>query len=263
MTTLGQIPPALQHLLTDMRDRASRLAPLAPETGRLVLVDLDLIKPLLAEKATMALLASLLAPAEHSLFAGFRYPKRRLEWLGGRLAGKYSLALLTGHDNEPCLSSFCDIPILPDAHGRPLFAARAEQPPVPALSISHSHRFAAALARRLGPCGLDIQQPAAKLFTVRERFATDGEVALMHSIPDPLVRLTALWAIKEAVKKGWLHDQSTFLGRIMVTTLTKTPGSTWWTAHCALAGGGPASVTVRVADIDGYLIAYTGGETRA
>lgn len=255
--------PALHSLFADMRARAARLAPLASPSGRIALLNLDLLAPLLGEAATLPLLTVLLSPAEAAILAGFRFPKRRLEWLGGRLAGKYCLALLADAGKEPNLSSFGDSSILPDDHGRPRVHASGWHGSAPGLSISHSRGFAAALAVGRGPCGLDIQYPAAKLFSVQERFATDGELARMEGIPDPLTRLTALWTIKEAVKKGLLSDRPTFLGRVGLAALTGKDGAGHWTAACTIADGEPATVTVRVAETEGYLVACTLGEACA
>ncbi len=257
------VPPALGNLFADMQARAARMTPLAPASGRIALLNLDLLAPLIAEEATLHLLTGLLSPAEATLLAGFRFPKRRLEWLGGRLAGKYSLALLADANNEPDLSSFGDFSIVPDEHGRPRVRSFGSLGFAPSLSISHSRGFAAALTVGDGPCGLDIQHPSAKLFSVREQFATDEEIAGMDLIPDPLTRLTALWSIKEAVKKGLLSDQATFLSRVRLTAFAVKEGAEYWTAMCEIADEVPETVTVRITETEGYLIACTVGVDHA
>ncbi len=257
------VPPALENLVADMRARTAHLAPLAPASGRIALLNLDLLALLLAETATLSLLTDLLSPAEATVLAGFRFPKRQLEWLGGRLAGKYCLALLANAENELDLSSFRDISVLPDDHGRPWVHLSGGHGFPPALSISHSRGFAAALAVHDGPCGLDIQQSTAKLFSVQERFASDEEIAGMGAIADPLTRLTALWTIKEAVKKGLLSDRPTFLGRVKLSAFADKDGTGYWTARCTVADDTEAIVTVRVTEIEGYLIACTVGVDRA
>ena len=189
--------------------------------------------------------------------------KRKLEWLGGRLACKYCLALLANTGNKPDLACFRDLAILPDEHGRPRTTSDPKAGSASSISISHSHRFAAALAVCRGPCGLDIQQPTTKLFKVQERFATDEEVVRMEILANPLVRLTALWTIKEAIKKGLLHDQPTFLGRIRLTAFTATRVPALWMAQCLIADDAATTIMVRVAEIDGYLIACIEGANRA
>ena len=114
-----------------------------------------------------------------------------------------------------------------------------------------------------GPCGLDIQQPSAKLFSVQDRFATDKEIASMGVIADPRTRLTALWAIKEAVKKGLLSDRPTFLGRVKLIAFAGKNGAGYWTARCTITDEAPAMVTVRVVETEGYLIACTVGVDHA
>lgn len=253
----------MENLFADMRARAARLMPLAPASGRIALLNLTLLEPLLAAEASFPLLTDLLSPAEATVLAAFRFPKRRLEWLGGRLAGKYCLALLMNAENEPDLSLFRDSSILPDDHGRPRVHASGEHGSAPDLSISHSQGVAAALAVGGGPCGLDIQQTSAKLFSVQDRFATDKEIASMGVIADPLTRLTALWAIKEAVKKGLLSDRPTFLGRVKLIAFAGKNGAGYWTARCTITDEAPAMVTVRVVETEGYLIACTVGVDHA
>lgn len=248
---------AMENICADMHAHSARLAPLAPDAGRIVLLNLGLLAPLLTEPTPLSLLTSLLSPPEAMILAGFRFAKRRLEWLGGRLAGKYGLALLAHAGTPPLLSSFSDTSILSDEHGRPRVHTNGRHNLAPSLSISHSRGFAGALAVNDGPCGLDIQQPTTKLFAVQERFATDEELARMDCIPDPLTRLTALWTVKEAVKKGLLSDRQTFLGRIRLTAFTCGEGDGYWMARCALADGAPARATVRVAESEGYMIACT------
>lgn len=248
-------PSVLASVFATMRDHSARLASVVPAGGRIALLRLDLLAPLLDQPAALNLLLSLLSPAEAAIFAGFRFPKRRLEWLGGRLAGKHCLARMSDNHADPEWSMYGDLAILPDDHGRPQVLSFGQHQSTLRLSISHSGRFAAALAVKEGPCGLDIQQPTPRLFSVQERFATTEELMRMEGCADPLTRLTALWAIKEAVKKGLLADQPTFLGRIKLTACTATGGGAHWTALCAVTGDRPALVRVGVVPVEEYCMA--------
>ncbi len=111
-----------------------------------------------------------------------------------------------------------------------------------------------------GTCGIDIQKKAQQLLKVQDRFTTEQENALLHPIPDHLSRLTTIWAIKEAVKKGFLHDKSSFLGGIHLVEFTGQFSDGNACARCALDQASDVLATVHVAEMDDYVIACaTGG----
>ena len=140
-----------------------------------------------------------LSPEELAQWAGLNLEKRRAEWLGGRLAAKWAAARLLG---ETALA-LPRLIIRTEAEGRPFVAAEGHAI-APFLSISHSGPLAAALSANI-PCGLDLQQPGAKIHTVRKRFAAPEEEAILNaSLPGAFTetqRLTLLWTAKEAVRK--------------------------------------------------------------
>lgn len=141
-----------------------------------------------------------LSAEELNRWAGLSQEKRRSEWLGGRLAAKWAAAALLAETAV----DWQDLVIRNEADGRPYVATEAHAV-APFISISHSGPLAAALAANL-PCGLDIQQPVAKIHTVKERFAAPEEedilnAALPHQPFTETKRLTLLWAAKEAVRK--------------------------------------------------------------
>ena len=125
--------------------------------------------------------------------------KRRVEWLGGRLAAKWAAAGLLGETTV----DWQDLVVRTEEDGRPYLESETKAA-APFISISHSGPMVAALAANL-PCGLDIQQPGAKIHTVRKCFAfPEEEDILSGSLPDSFPeteRLTMLWAAKEAVRK--------------------------------------------------------------
>lgn len=132
-------------------------------------------------------------------WSGLSQEKRRTEWLGGRLAAKWAAAGLLGETAV----DWQGLVIRSEEDGRPYVATEAHAV-TPFISISHSGPLAAALAANL-PCGLDIQQPGAKIHTVKKRFAApEEEDILTASLPEFFAgteRLTMLWAAKEAVRK--------------------------------------------------------------
>lgn len=253
-------PKAVRILLASMDELTGRFAPVAPAHSCLSLVDLRLLAPLMTKADSADALNSLLSPAEIQLLAGFTYPKRRIEWLGGRLAAKYGLQRLLPDQ----AARWRDFSILPDTHGRP----RVQSPShctltVPSVSISHSRDYAAALVSNAPLCGLDIQQKTPQLITVQERFAAEAELALLSSIPEQLTRLALLWAVKEAVKKGCLADHPSFFGAIRLTTVHRVPDESSWTALCQVTQESGRAVRVHVAEFDTYLIAWVEGEDHA
>ena len=229
-------------------------AGLVSPAAALTLVDLDQLARWMAAAGAAA--ETLLAPAERAQFARYRNPKRRLEWLGGRLAGKHALHQLAASGLIAALLPQ-QYPILADAHGRPGvdWSGRAGTPP--ALSISHCRGYAAALARVGGACGLDIEPVAPRLATVQARFTTPEEIALLHALPDRLTRLALIWTAKEAVKKCFLHDEPTFVSRISLIAATIDPADPVLTLRCRVAGRHDPTPTVRVTAVDHWILACT------
>lgn len=250
-------PVAFRPLWADIDRLAVHFAPLTAHGVYLTLLDLEHLRPLMGEDAHLGALRALLSPAEARIFARFAYPKRRLEWLGGRLVAKHCLAELEGMG--PSLPRhYSAYTLLPGASGQPVLTAPAELAAV-RVSISHSRRYAAAVATATGPCGIDIQHKTDRLHTVQERFTSTAELARLTCIPDPLVRLTLLWSAKEAVKKCWLPDTPTLFERINLLEVTEMPGKGIRTACLQVRDVGNAMV--RIMEFDEYLVAAaTGGD---
>jgi len=168
-------------------------------------VDLAMLQALLDTNRLAP--GAFLTPAELTIFSGFTFPKRRREWLGGRLAAK---AAAMAWDGQPVTTTGLAgwrVSSAPD--GRPGLA-RVKALPGAArleLSISHSHGQAAALVMAARPCGLDLQKITDTVIRVRERFCSEAESDLLRHPGTGLgdrdeLRLTLLWAAKEALRKG-------------------------------------------------------------
>jgi phosphopantetheinyl transferase (holo-ACP synthase) len=241
---------------------AARFSSLAGEGGRIALLDLTRLQSLLDQDEGLGFVTILLSPAEARLFTGFTYPKRRLEWLGGRLAAKHCLSRHPAAGSATA-SWYRDYSFLPDGNGRPHLDTPPGHEPAPAISISHSREYAAALVTATSTCGIDIQRKTAQLAKVQERFASEAELALLQRIPDQLTRLGMIWAAKEAVKKCLLFDQPTFFGTISLTEIACEPQGAIWTACCRVAGLIGKTALVRIAEFGDYLIACTEGEEYA
>lgn len=264
MTTIcpRSFPKSCQPLFANMADLTARWSALAPAQCRLALLNLGLLQPLIEQADALGSLTTLLSPAESEIFRRFRYAKRRLEWLGGRLAAKHCLhQLVNRHTSGQFRAS--RFSILPDANGRP----RLEQPPpgfpLLSISISHSRGYAAALACQEDACGIDIQQTTPQLASVQERFATAEELSLIDPMVAPLTRLGLLWTAKEAVKKCLLADHPSFFGAIRLTEVQYLPAEAIWTVRCRLTHPAAMSARVRIGQHDEHLVACAWGASHA
>ena len=229
---------------------------LVSPAATLTLVDLASLARWLAAEGDGTALEALLAPVERDRFARFHHPKRRLEWLGGRLAAKHCLRQLAAAGLIVTIPPH-EQTILADAHGRPGVDWTGRTGTPPALSISHCRGYAAALACTGSACGLDIEPVAPRLANVQARFTTPEEIALLHALPEPLARLAVLWTAKEAVKKCFLHDEPTFVSRISLIAATIDPADPVLTLRCRVAGRHDPTPTVRVTAVDHWILACT------
>lgn len=212
---------------------------------RIALIDLEQLRE---EEATL-----LLSEEEQRYFQRFRYPKRRREWLGGRIAAK--AALLNLYEPEEFRRQAQQLTILPDAHGRPAVSGAADSGL--SLSISHSGSYAAALAGRGNSCGIDLQEISAKILPLASRFASSAELELLARQPglgSQEARLTMLWAVKEAMKKSVLADQPVLFAGIEAMRIAAA-GDRAWRFDCAVQGCLPQ--TAAVYDFAPYLLALT------
>ncbi|WP_417910609.1 4'-phosphopantetheinyl transferase family protein [Candidatus Electronema sp. PJ] len=208
---------------------------------RVALVDLDQLQEHEAEL--------LLSEAEREFLQRFRYPKRRREWLGGRVAAK--TALLTLHEPE----AFQQLTILPNEHGRPMVSGAAKSSA--ALSITHSGSYAAALAVQGASCGIDLQEISDKLPSLTGYFAAATELELLAQQPklgSEETALTMLWAVKEAVKKSVLTDQPGIFAGITVERIIAVREHVWQ-FECAVQGYLQQSAMVY--DLSPYVLALT------
>lgn len=194
--------------------------------------------------------AQVLSEAEQEFFQQLRHPKRRREWLGGRIAAKAALL------NLPEAADFEQearrLTVLPDVQGRPRVSGGADGL---TLSITHSGRYAAALAGQGRYCGIDLQVMSAKLPLLTKYFATAAELELLAKrLPElggEIVALTLLWAAKEAIKKSLTQEQPGMFAGIAVTEIAAT-GKRIWRFEC-----GTQSVFVH--DLSPYALALTSG----
>ena len=159
----------------------------------------------LGGEAGIPLAEAYLTADEQACLASFPLSKRRREWLGGRVAAKRAAMRLWANAGQPP-RPYQALRIASQASGRPFLCLASDQAgPPPHISISHSGELAVALASQDLLCGLDLQQIAPRILTVRERFASEAEATLLHTtlpaLPE-LHALTLLWSAKEALRKA-------------------------------------------------------------
>ena len=130
-----------------------------------------------------------LTPAEQTFYETLRFPKRRTEWFGGRVALK---RLVAAHEKI----ALNQVEILPAPEGKPTVTVVGKKWSG-AFSITHSHGFAvAAISQSAKYLGIDLEKTAPRINAWKTDF--------FH--PDELTGegdefLTALWTQKEAVVK--------------------------------------------------------------
>ena len=132
----------------------------------------------------------ILSLREETYYQTLRFPKRRTEWLGGRVALKRVVA------HQLCLSDLAQIEILPQENGKPQLLVE-QTPLMLAHSITHSHGFAVAAVSPEGTLlGIDLEKIDHRMDAWKRDFFHPDELT---SGGDDF--LTALWTQKEALVK--------------------------------------------------------------
>lgn len=213
-------------------------------------LDLEQIEDTLEQK-NFSLSKQVLSEPELSYFKRFSYPKRRREWLGGRIAAKAAMLKLSSPGKIH--AQLQQLNILPDDHGRPVADTMKDI----SISISHSGRFAVGLAVKGVACGIDLQQISSKLPGLTDRFASSHELAILAGLPvlgDQATKLTMLWAAKEALKKSLLHDQPAFFSGIELQRITNIQDQAYL-FYCTVDGH--LEQTTMTYDFSPYILSLT------
>lgn len=147
---------------------------------QLEIVDLQILPP-----AT-----SVLSQRENAFFQTLKLPKRKTEWLGGRLALKRVVSKYTR-------MSLQAIEILPHAeNGKPQLLIGGERSRLP-FSITHSNGYAvAAIAPQAQYMGIDLEKIAPRINAWKQDFFHPTELTGQSD-----EFLTTLWTQKEALLK--------------------------------------------------------------
>ena len=234
---------------------ACSLHQLRPVECAIILLDLASIEGKLDDRAGRDSMLALLTPAEAEQFDAFTYPKRRKEWLAGRLACKLAVCTLLAVDD--ITEQFSRLSILPDASGVPVLTFQDRTVRLPAVSISHSGCYGVAMAAFTGTCGLDIQEVTDRINNVVSRFAGPDELALLEEGAPALTtteRLTLLWAAKEAMKKSHLHDQPVIFQGMILKEISAGDG---FTIRLSSTSDNLSKAEVSAYLLDRYALAFT------
>jgi phosphopantetheine--protein transferase-like protein len=154
-----------------------------------------------------AVAAGYLGPAEATLFRQIGSRKRRVDWLGGRVAAKRLVAAFVLETTGVALTER-DIGVAADSRGAPTvrIAGRADlEHSVPAVAISHgAGRAIAVLAPRNSGTrvGVDVERVEPRDDAFVRHVLTDREVRLAATVGLNGNGSTVLWTLKEAVTKA-------------------------------------------------------------
>lgn len=156
-----------------------------------------------------------LSAGERERLAGWRFEKRRRDWLLGRRAAKRVVTqiLADRHGGSPTLAS---LEIAADASGAPWARLAPEAEPFAdlapgdrlplSLSISHSHGAAFCAAAWIGTAaravGADLERIEPRSEALLRDFFTEEEMAAAASGGDREVFVNGVWSAKEAVLKA-------------------------------------------------------------
>lgn len=132
----------------------------------------------------------ILSERERAFFETLRFPKRRTEWLGGRLALKQLVAAAC------CVADLTQIEVLPQESGKPVLLVGGK-PANLSFSITHSGGYAvAAVSKQEDFLGIDLEKIEHRIDAWANDFFHPSEL-----ISRTDVFLTALWTQKEALVK--------------------------------------------------------------
>jgi phosphopantetheinyl transferase len=190
---------------------------------------------------------------ERSYFDRLRFAKRRLDWLGGRLAAKAAVLNLLQWQTGPQ-----QVEILPDATGQPVVrvsGAPRDAEPI-GVTISHSGQIAAAAAYRrsqAGAVGLDVERLAPVEPALYQIAFTPEEIRYLEGSASPgerNTRVLRLWTAKEAVLKAIGRGLRASLQSVAVTPPAGEAGP----ARVTVADGTTRSFLARTALISDYVL---------
>jgi NAD(P)-dependent dehydrogenase (short-subunit alcohol dehydrogenase family)/4'-phosphopantetheinyl transferase EntD len=147
-------------------------------------------------------LRELLSTAELANLKGLAHPKRKREWLAGRIAAKSAIIALVGRD-APSHTQF-EIQSSPEGSPRVVLPLDRGVSPSQFVSITHSGDLAAAVASLRPGFGIDVEPIRPSLADLTETYTSEDEVERLVSATalESTTALACLWATKEACRKA-------------------------------------------------------------
>lgn len=167
--------------------------------------------------------ANWLSEREQGVLAGFRFAKRRGDWLAGRYCAKAALVAWRGGGPAK------EVEVAAGVFGQPL--VRDARRPGARVGVAHAAGWGAAIA--FGddhPLGLDLEAIDPERSEVIRSQMTERELTAAAAwAPDEATRLTWLWTAKEALSKALGTGLLTPLAVYEVTGIGQEGG--WLTAE--------------------------------
>ena len=183
--------------------RQTKIKRLLNYEGGLILanVRIPLVKSVL-EANEEELLCEQLTGDEIKKYRDLMHPKRRLEWLAGRIAAKGATRIYLGSNAPP--PSTIKIDSSPDNAPYIVIKEEDTHSTLPYISISHSSDIAVAVATYTPGVGIDVERVTDSILNIADRFSTNEEVEQMSECTshDRLIPLVSIWTIKEAARKA-------------------------------------------------------------
>ncbi|MCP5091057.1 MAG: 4'-phosphopantetheinyl transferase superfamily protein, partial [Gammaproteobacteria bacterium] len=185
-----------------------------------------------------------LTPGERARLEGFRFEKRRRDWLLGRWTAKIALLGITGVPDRDI--GRLEIASAPD--GAPL--PRLDNRPCPvALSLSHSNnRALAAVMQGATPLGCDLELVESRSPGFVETYFTTAECeAVERANPEDRDTLvTIIWSAKESTLKALRHGLRVDTRSVEVSADGEIAAADWSTARIFASDEGTFSCWWRV-----------------
>lgn len=197
----------ITNLTKPIAEKFSSISTFPPKVT-IVSVDLSLLQDqLLAGGDESETTGGYLHSVEQVQYHAFRYGKRKVEWLGGRIAAKCAALQLLLHscENNWEKDNWLRLLIAVTDHGKPfLQGPLLGEGALPHISISHTTGLAVGIAAE-ELCGVDVQKISPAVQRVQQRFCSQWELQRLEVVAkryNGQTALALLWSAKEAVKKA-------------------------------------------------------------
>jgi acyl transferase domain-containing protein/NAD(P)H-dependent flavin oxidoreductase YrpB (nitropropane dioxygenase family)/NAD(P)-dependent dehydrogenase (short-subunit alcohol dehydrogenase family)/phosphopantetheinyl transferase (holo-ACP synthase) len=193
------------------------------------------------------LIGDYLSEMERDLFLKLSHPKRRREWLAGRVAAKAAIRILL----QGAVSN-TDISLVREESGGPSLQIKGQENRQVFVSLSHSGEVAVALASLRSGYGIDVQAITDSVLDLKGTFAADSELENFHKggLTDPPTAMTILWSVKEACLKA-VGPKRFGMRKILLESVGPQDGY----VVCRLAGPEQVELCAVAFHEDGYAYA--------